>query len=194
MAILDGLILKETKTSMKKNSLSFAANMTQALLSLKLDEEVHHFILSQLQGTLMAMQSGADMGLFLTSPTLTIQDKMAIFKKEKFVPATCAVLQTLLETGYIMALNAVIQSYRQALTLKQKHVNGIIYVAHKEDISKKSLEALKKKLSQKIMGHLYLEVKESPILEAGFVVDMGDLYLDGSLGKTLSDISILGER
>ena len=168
--------------------------MTQALLSLKLDEEDHSLILAQLQGVLMAMQSGPDMGLVLTSPALSIQDKMAIFEKEKFAPVTCAVLQTLLETGYMMALSAIVQSYRQALTLKQKHINGVVYVANKEDMNKKSLAALKKKLSQKITGVLHLEVKESATLEAGFIVDTGDLYLDGSLRKTLSDISILGEK
>lgn len=179
---------------MKKNSLAFATNMTQALLSLKLDEEEYHLILAQLQAVLMAMQAGGNMGLFLTSPALSIQDKMSIFAKEKFLPITCAVLETLLETGYIMALNSVIQSYKQALTIKQKHVNGAVYVARKKDMDKQSLDALKKKLSQKVTGVLHLEVKESPTLEAGFIVDTGDLYLDGSLRKTLSDISILGEK
>lgn len=139
---------------------------------------------------LETLNQSKDLAEFLTSPTVSIDDKKEVLQKvfgKEVDVLIINFLKLLVDKDRFFVFEEIVNSYDKALD----DINNIsrVQVISAVKMSNESEKKLKEKLESKIKKSVVLDLEISPEIIAGLVIKMGDNVIDMSLKHKLEDLS-----
>lgn len=183
---------KATKSYMKKNKDILARNFSQALFIQEKANNRRNAYIHELEGIKATLTNSNNFRQFLFCPSINTAEKQKILKAASISSVITHFLGLLIDFHSLDLLPQIIRDYTQRVRKESRSVEGIVYVAKKEDLTEALLQQLTQILKKETQKDVSLEIKDNKDISAGFTLELGDMYLDATLEKTLNSLIDLG--
>lgn len=144
--------------------------------------------LAELQLVKDAFRDNPDFMSFLENPAITVSEKCEVSRKVfggRFSEETRSFLELLLRKGRI-GLIAAIAGYARIRYAHGEEADALLETSY--PLSTEYIGAIKDSLEKKLRRQLHLYVKLEPDLLGGVRVTIGNLIIDGSVRRRLTDL------
>jgi F-type H+-transporting ATPase subunit delta len=174
---------------MKTDLAAVAGQYADAILQLASESGADKTVLDNLKTINQVISQTSDLEIVLRHPSVNAQEKkqliISIFGG-KVHELTLRLLEMLTDRRRLDTLPALEREYEKLWRVKQNIVAGTLVYAEKPDA--KTLQQIKEKLAKQLGKTLELDEKEDKSLIGGYVLQLGDQVIDGSLKGRLQTI------
>lgn len=169
-----------------------ARRYATALLQLAIERDEVQEILSDVQFIRNTLQDSRDLTLFLRSPVINRDDKLAVLEKlfkDELQKPTYLFLKLMTRKGRENLLEQIVEAFVE----KYNEYAGIIkidaFVA--QDLSDEQVAELKKALEKETQKKVELEIKKDTTLRGGLAVRINDTVIDGTVKHKINQLESL---
>ena len=177
---------------MKKNKDKLAHNFSLALFASEKDLEQKKNYADQLNAISSLFMGSRDFVLFLTSPTIAITEKAALFESAHISPKVVSFLEIIIEQNDQSLLTQIARDFSHQTQRVTKTASGTVWAHKKTDIQKDVLSQLQENLSRVLNKKVSLTVVEDKEIIGGFKAEVGDLSLDATFKSALNTLNNTG--
>ncbi len=177
---------------MKKNKDILARNFSQALFAQEKVHDKRSRYIQDLEGINAALADSRDFRQFLFCPSISTVEKQKILKFAGISPVIIHFFGLIIDCHALDLLSQITRDYKQRVRKESNFVEGVVYIAKKEDLTEDLLQQLAQSLKKETQKDVSLNVKENKDISAGFTLELDDMYLDATLEKTLNSLINLG--
>lgn len=174
---------------MRTDLAAVASQYASAIMQLASESSADKNVLEDLKAITQVVSQNADLEIVLRHPAVNPSEKkqlvVSIFGG-KVHELTLRLLEMLTDRRRLELIPYIQSEYEKLWRLKQNIVAGTLVYAEKPD--NKTLQEIKEKLSRQIGKKLELDEKEDKSLIGGYVLQLGDKVIDGSLKGRLQSI------
>lgn len=174
---------------MKTEYEKVARQYANALLLIAESKKCEERLLSDLVLVNQVLKADPDFEVVLKLPSVSSKEKKellgSVFKG--ILDETIENLLGLLcEKGRLPVLSSIEEQYRSLLSARKNIASGVLICA--EELDNIKLASIKAKLSEKLSKHLDLQVSVDKSLIGGYVLQIGDKIIDGSIKGRLQAV------
>ncbi len=171
---------------MKTELSLLAAQYSQALLELALDQGNAEVIQSDLKSINQTISADPKLGLVLKHPSVPFNEKKDLLVQlfqGKVQPLTLKLLDLLANKRRLSLLSEIAVQYHKALLKQENIVTATLTSA--QSLSDGEYQLLQSKLAEQLGKKLELTTQVDESLIAGIVLTIGDQVIDGSISGKL---------
>lgn len=177
---------------MKKNKDILARNFSQALFAQEKACDKRNMYVHELEGIKATLTDSRDFRQFLLCPSTSTAEKQKVLKSAGISSVIIHFFGLIIDCHALDLLPQITRDYTQRVRKESNSVEGVVYLARKEDLPKALLEQLTRALKKETQKDVSLKIKENKDISGGFTLELGDMYLDATLEKTLNSLIKLG--
>ena len=177
---------------MKKNKDILARNFSQALFAQEKDQDKRSLYVHELEGIKVTLMDSRDFRQFLFCPSTSVEEKQKILKSAGISSVIMHFLGLIIDCHALDLVSQITRDYTQRVRKESNSVEGVVYLARKEDFPKALLQQLTRALKKETQKDVSVKIKENKDISVGFTLELDDMYLDATLEKTLNSLINLG--
>lgn len=166
-----------------------ASQYANALLQIAESKKCEDRLLSDLVLVNQVLKADPDFEVVLKLPSVSSKEKKELLSsvfKGILDETTENLLGLLCEKGRLLVLSAIEEQYKNLLNTRKNIATGTLICA--EELDNIKLASIKTKLSEKLSKHLDLQVTVDKSLIGGYILQIGDKVIDGSLKGRLQAV------
>lgn len=174
---------------MSKDITAVAHSYANAIMQLAGESNSDKVVLENLKSVTQVISQNSDLEIVLRHPSVPATEKKNLIKSiftGKVHELTLRLLEMLTDRRRLQLIPHIAREYEVIWRKKQNIVAGTLVYAEKPE--EKALQQIKEKLSRQLGKTLELTEKEDKSLIGGYILQLGDKVIDGSLKGRLQVI------